>query len=120
MSVVNQITQETCLTCLGAGEVSSERGIAGCPDCDGTGKVGDVYLRTEHQLREVEFRATRLSGEAAADVVWLVGELRRSRQALLKVLTAAQDGNDSDDLNVRIRFEANEALKIYRIEPGTK
>jgi hypothetical protein len=120
MTSVNQITQETCLTCLGGGEVSSERGISGCPDCDGTGKVGDVYLRTEHQLREIEARSARLSGEAAADVIWLVGELRRSRQALLKALTAAQDGNDGDDLIARIRFEANEALKIYRIEPGAK
>ena len=118
--MINQITQETCLTCLGAGEVSSERGIAGCPDCDGTGKVGDVYLRTEHQLREVEMRASRLSGEAAADVTWLVGELRRARSALMKVLTAAQDGNEGDDLNKRIRFEANEALKIYRVEPSSR
>ncbi len=113
---MEQITQETCLTCLGAGETSSERGPARCPDCDGTGKVGDVYLRTEHQLREIEMRASRLSGEAAADVAWLVGQLRASRAALLKVLTAAQDGSENDDLNKRIRFEANEALKIYRVE----
>jgi len=91
--------------------------MTSCPDCDGTGKVGDVYLRTEHHLREVEARASRLSGETAADVSWLVTELRRTREALLKVLTAAQDASESDDLNARIRFEANEALQIYRIEP---
>ena len=111
------ISQETCLTCLGAGEISSERGIARCPDCDGTGKVGDIYLRTEHQIREIEMRASRLTGEAAQDLAWLVGELRRSRRALMNVLTAAQDAQASDELNARIRFVANEALKIYQVAP---
>lgn len=114
---MNEITTETCLTCLGGGEVSSERGVSTCPDCDGTGKVGDVYVRTEHHLREVEARVARMSGEAAAEVGWLVVELRRTRQAMLKVLTAAQDAGESNDLIARIRFEANEALKIYRVEP---
>lgn len=114
---MNEITQETCLTCLGGGEVSSERGMTACPDCDGTGQVGDVYLRTEHQVREIEARANRLTGEAAADLSWLVSELRRTRQALLKVLTAAQDAHEGDDLSTRIRFEANDVLRIYRVEP---
>ncbi len=114
-SIETMITQETCLTCLGSGEVSSERGLAGCPDCDGTGKVGDVYRRAEQQVREIEVRASRLTGEAAADVGWLIGELRRSRSALLKVLTAAQEV-EGDELIKRIRFVANESLQIYRVE----
>lgn len=110
---MSELTRETCLTCLGAGEVSSERGIAGCPDCNATGKIGDVYLTNEVRIRELEKRANALDGEAAQDLTWLITQLRACRAALLKVMTAAQDGTDGSDLFRRIQFEANEALGVY-------
>lgn len=111
---MNQLKRDTCLTCLGAGEVSSERGLSGCPDCNGTGKMGDIYLINEQRIRELEKRALALTGESAQDMRWLITELRACRSALLKVMTAAQDGAEgSEDLFRRIQFEANEVLRVY-------
>ncbi len=112
---VRQLSPDVCLTCLGAGEISSERGPARCPDCEGTGQVGDHYLRTEKQLREVEGRSERLSGDVAQDVSWLIDELRLTRQALIQVLSAAQESQEGDDLLARIRFLANAALGVYKV-----
>ncbi len=106
----------TCLSCLGSGVISSERGPSRCPDCDGTGKIGSVFRRNEQRLRKIEEAVLRATGEAALDSKWLVDELRRSRDALLKVLTAAQDGDASDALLAQIRFEANEVLGVYEKE----
>jgi len=111
--MVRGLEEGTCLTCLGSGEVSNERGLSRCPDCDGTGKIGDIFSRNEHRLREIEQKTTRLTGEAGEDTHWLIVELRRSRAALLKVMTAAQDGASDDELLRRIQFEANEVLGVY-------
>ena len=110
---MNELEKDTCLTCLGAGEVSSERGVARCPDCDGSGKIGDIYLTNENRLRAIEERANQMTGQAAEDVNWLVTELRGSRAALLKVMTAAQEGSAENELLRRIQFEANVSLGVY-------
>lgn len=110
---MKQLEEGTCLTCLGGGEVSSERGLESCPDCDGTGKIGDIFRRNEHRLREIEKKVARQEGQAATDSRWMISELRRCRDALLKVMTAAQDGSQGDDLLRRIQFEANDALGVY-------
>lgn len=110
---MSEIEEGTCLSCLGTGEVSSERGLAPCADCDGSGKMGSLFLRNEQRLREIERRSQKLSGEAQQDTEWLVGELRRTRGALVKALTAAQDGPPDNELLKRILFEANEALGMY-------
>jgi hypothetical protein len=110
---MDQIEEGTCLTCLGTGEVSSERGLARCDDCDGTGRIGSEFVRSEQRMRQIEARLARLSGEAALDCQWLIGELRRSREALLNVMTIAQDGDQNDELLRRVRFEFNEAAGIY-------
>lgn len=113
---MKDLPQGTCLTCLGSGEVSSERGPARCVDCDGTGKLGSIFRRNEARLRQIENSLDGREGETALDLRWLAGELRRSRDALLKVMTAAQDGNAEDELLANIRFEANEALGVYEKE----
>jgi len=110
---MSDFEEGTCLTCLGTGETSSERGLATCVDCDGGGKIGSVFLRNEQRMRQIEVHVKRLSGEAQLDTQWLVAQLRKTRDALVKVMTAAQDGAPEDDLLKRIRFEANEALGMY-------
>lgn len=110
---MSEIEEGTCLSCLGTGEVSSERGLARCADCDGSGKIGSVFIRNEQRVREIERRSQKLSGEAQQDTQWLVGELRRTRAALVKAMTAAQDGPEDNELLKRILFEANEALGMY-------
>lgn len=76
-----------------------------------------MFLRNEQRVRHIEARSGRLSGEAAQDLKWLVGELRRSREALLSIMTVAQEGEDNDELLKRIRFSANEALGMYPNAP---
>ena len=116
---MNELERGTCLSCLGSGEVSSERGLARCPDCDGLGKIGSEFKRSEQRLREIEGRAHTLQGESASDVKWLIGDLRRYREVLVRVMTAAQDGASADagdeavELLRRIQFEVNEVLEIY-------
>ena len=115
---MNELKSDTCLTCLGAGEVSSERGVTRCPDCDGTGKIGDVYLTNEHRIREIEQKTDHLTGELEQDMSFLITQLRSCRAALIKIMSAAQDGTDgSHDLFRRIQFEANEALHVYASRP---
>lgn len=110
---MSELKEGTCLTCLGTGEVSSERGLSRCADCDGSGRIGTVFIRNEQRMREIERRSQKLTGEAQQDTQWLVGELRRTRAALVKTMTAAQDGPEDDELLKRILFEANEALGMY-------
>lgn len=110
---MSEIEEGTCLSCLGSGEVSSEHGLARCPDCDGSGKIGSVFVRNEQRVREIERRCQKLTGEAKQDAEWLVSELRRTRAALVKVMTAAQDGPQDNELLKRILFEAIEALGMY-------
>lgn len=110
---MSEIEEGTCLSCLGTGEVSSEGGLARCADCDGSGQIGSVFVRNEQRVREIERRCQKLTGEAQDDVRWLVGELRRTRAALVKVMTAAQDGPADDELLKRVLFEAIEALGMY-------
>src|SRR5690606_40256510 len=95
---MKKIEEGTCLTCLGTGEVSSERGLSRCADCDGSGRIGTVFIRNEQRMREIERRSQKLTGEAQQDTQWLVGELRRTRAALVKTMTAAQDGPEDDEL----------------------
>lgn len=110
---MNEIEEGTCLSCLGTGEVSSERGLARCEDCDGSGKIGSVFIRNEQRVREIERRCQKLSGEAKDDAQWLVLELRQTRGALVKIMTAAQDGPEDNELLQRILFEAIDALGMY-------
>jgi hypothetical protein len=72
-----------------------------------------VFVRNEQRMRQIEQRTGKLSGEAAQDSQWLVGELRRCRSALVKVLTAAQDTEEESDTLQQVRFFANDALGMY-------
>ncbi|HXN31454.1 MAG TPA: hypothetical protein VN894_06305 [Polyangiaceae bacterium] len=102
-----------CLTCYGAGEAATESGPQVCPDCFGEGSSRGHGAKLEWRLREIE-RACRHSGrETESDVLWLVHELRSSREALLRILARCQDADDSDVLARDVKYQANEALGVY-------
>jgi hypothetical protein len=104
---------DPCLTCYGAGETVTEAGPQVCPDCFGEGSARSRGTKLEWRLREIE-RAYRSSGrETEADVLWLVHELRGSREALLGILARCQDADESDVLARDVKFQANEALGLY-------
>jgi hypothetical protein len=107
------MTPDRCLTCYGAGEIATESGPMACPDCFGDGAPLGRGAKLEWRLRQIE-RAHHGSGlEGAADVVWLVHELRRSREALVGIFTRCQDAEDGDTFAQEIRYRANEALGLY-------
>jgi hypothetical protein len=70
----------------------------------------------EWRLRELEQTYRRSGRETETDVLWLVHELRRSREALVRIFARCQDADDSDATAREIRFQANEALGLYEPE----
>jgi hypothetical protein len=105
--------QGTCLTCHGTGESVTERGPEACPDCFGEGRTLGQGAKLEWRLRELE-RSYRGSGrETEADVLWLVNEVRRHRESLLRILTRCQDVDQPNATAHEVELEANEALGLY-------
>jgi hypothetical protein len=99
---------DECTTCYGTGEVVSEAGARVCPDCFGEGRG----VQLEWRLRELA-RRYEGAGETDADVQWLVHEVRRGRDALVRVLTLCQDADEGDELARQIKYQVNEALRMY-------
>lgn len=111
-----QTTSDSCLTCHGAGELVAENGPQACPDCFGAGKSLSSGTKMEWRLRALERAYVGTGRETESDVMWLVHELRKSREALTRILARCQDADDGDATAREIKFQANEALGVY--EPG--
>ncbi len=103
----------SCLTCHGAGETVTENGPQACPDCFGGGVSLEGTARLEWRLRELERLYSTAERETKADVLWLVHELRRAREALVRIMARCQDSDPSDATARDISYEANEALRLY-------
>jgi hypothetical protein len=104
-------SSETCLTCYGAGETATERGLEACPDClDG---AVSRTTRFEWRLRDIESVYRNSGRDTEPEVLWLVHELRQSRAALLRILAICQDADESDPAIRELKFAANEALGLY-------
>jgi hypothetical protein len=112
MSASNDsVHRECCATCYGSGEIVTEQGSLVCPDCLGQGLPPARGGAMEWRLREIE-RAHRATAHGCeADVRWLILELRRSREALVRIFTRCQDA--SDPLARELAFAANEVLGLY-------
>jgi hypothetical protein len=107
-----------CLTCYGTGEVVSEVGSQSCPDCYGDGQPVGRGATMEWRLRDIE-RAQRGSArENELDVMWLVHELRRSREALMRIVARCEEPAESDELALEVRHLANEVLGLYPPAPS--
>ena len=105
-----------CLTCYGKGEVVDDFGPSPCPDCGGAGKQLDGNTQTEWRLRDIESGHVGTAHGCEADVRWLAFELRRAREALLRIATRCQDSDEGDALAREVRHVAIEALALYRKE----
>ncbi|MDX2023753.1 MAG: hypothetical protein SF187_26175 [Deltaproteobacteria bacterium] len=108
--------QGKCLTCLGTGEVGSLNGPIGCTDCDGTGRPPRRHLLTERRIREIETRFRADSTQAGIDVTWLAFELRRAREALMKILTMTGEPPMQDKTALQLWHTANNVLGVYEPE----
>ena len=102
-----------CATCLGEGEIGTENGPVSCPDCFGEGRHVALAERAEWRMRDIE-RAHRdeLHG-CAPDTRWLVFELRRSREALQRILARCHDEDPGNALAAEVKFVANQVLELY-------
>lgn len=104
---------DACASCLGEGEIGSENGPIPCPDCFGQGRRLALAERVEWRIRDIE-RAHRGDVHGCTrDVSWLVFELRRSREALQRILARCQDEDDAQPLAAEIKFVANQVLELY-------
>jgi hypothetical protein len=106
-----------CWTCYGEGVTTSEHGPRNCPDCGGLGMLPSPLVLTEWRLRELE-RAYGEHGQTGQDVSWLIAEVRRAHHVLVQILAASQDADDDDAIASKIRFLANEVLRVYAVAPA--
>jgi hypothetical protein len=106
-------TTSECMSCYGTGEVVTEQGGMACPDCYGAGRSLGRNANTEWRLRELERRYDDGTSEVGADVQWLLHEVRRCRETLVRILTICQDADEGDRLAYDVKYQANEALGIY-------
>jgi len=105
-----------CLTCYGQGEVSSDYGATTCPDCGGAGALPPQNVLADWRISAIEKLYNGDPSQAAQDVGWLAFELRRTRHAMMQILSLAQDAAQDSPAAHRIQFLANDALGVYRPE----
>ena len=105
-------SSEQCLTCYGTGEIVDEGGASACPDClgQGGGPKGEIM---EWRLREIERAHLGKTHGCEGDVLWLIHELRRHRDALVRVLTRCQDAADESPIAAEIQHVVNDTLGLY-------
>lgn len=104
---------EQCATCYGTGESVGDQGPVVCPDCFGDGRAAGRGSKMEWRLREIERRLVASGPDVAADVSWLVHEVRRTREALTHIMARCQDADSGDALAADVMYRANEALGLY-------
>src|SRR5207247_2230119 len=110
---------ERCNSCQGAGELGTDNGPVVCPDCFGEGRQLDSLERVEWRLRDIEQAHRGSSHGCEADMRWLVFELRRNRESLLKILSQCQDAAESEGtLAADVKYAANQALGLYAVRPA--
>jgi len=108
-----------CKSCHGSGEVPSEFGPARCPDCGGAGYLPSPHVLVEWRARDIERAHAGAAGGTGGDIRWLLAELRRSRDALTEIAALAQE-LDENPISARIRFAANQALRLYEVTKTEK
>jgi hypothetical protein len=110
-----EASRPNCLTCYGKGEVVDDFGPHACPDCGGVGKQLDGSTATEWRLRDIEGGHVGDAHGCEADVRWLAFELRRAREALVRIVSRSQESED--ELAREVRHMAIEALALYEKAP---
>jgi len=109
--LMTEAKRPSCSTCYGTGEIVTDQGSLVCPDCLGRGLPPARGGAMEWRLREIERAHQGTAHGCESDVRWLIVELRRSREALVQILTRCQDA--SDPMAREIEFVANEVLGLY-------
>ena len=111
MLAMSDAHRASCTTCYGTGEIVTDQGGFVCPDCLGQGLPPARGGAMEWRLRELERAHLGATHSCEGDVRWLILELRRSREALVQILTRCQDAGEP--VAREIAFLANEVLGVY-------
>jgi len=111
------VTFPACSTCVATGEIPTDYGPMDCPDCGGAGHLPSRAVLVDWRSRDLERALGRGRTPDAADLTWLLAELRTARNALTDILALAHDLEDEHTIAVRIRFAANRALGVYEPAP---
>ena len=106
----NDIGPRSCHSCRGTGEIGTDTGVMACPDCGGEGVLPSAETLLEWRLRDIERLRCDGSDALAADVRFLVAELRTARRALNEVLALAHDDPDAPEVLRRVERIASRAL----------
>jgi len=69
--------------------------------------------RVEWRMRDIERAHRGDTHGCARDMNWLVFELRRSREALQRILARCQDEDAGNALAEEVKFVANQVLELY-------
>ena len=110
---MSQVAQ--CQSCMGSGEAASEFGPVDCPDCGGAGFLPSKAVLIDWRSHDIERSLANNAGVDAADVRFLLSQLRAARGALTEIIALAHDAQDPDAIAQRIRFAANKALGLYEV-----
>ena len=103
----------TCRSCQGTGETPTDYGVVDCPDCGGGGVLPTRAVLIDWRARDIERALSVGQAADAADVKWLLAELRAARTALTEIVALAHDASDPDLIAQKIRFTGNGALGLY-------
>jgi hypothetical protein len=71
----------------------------------------------ESRASDIERAYAGARNTVAADVRWLLAELRTARSALNEIIALAHDVTDQDAIAIKIRRIANRALGLYPSAP---
>jgi DNA-directed RNA polymerase subunit RPC12/RpoP len=110
--------ERRCVSCWGTGEHPSDLGSVDCPDCGGSGLLPSRAVLIDWRSRDIERAHAGDDSALAADLRWLIAELRAARSALGEIIALAHDVDDDDRIAQRIRFVANRALGTYDVFPA--
>lgn len=91
----------------------TDYGPTDCPDCGGAGFLPSTAVLTEWRASDIERALARQVTPQAADVQWLLAQVREYRKALNEIVALAHDVHDEDAISMRIRITAGRALGLY-------
>ena len=96
----------------------TESGPTDCPDCGGQGFLPSSNVLVDWRARDIERALTAGSQPEAADIRWLLAQMRAARTALTEIVALAHDIHDPDAIAIRIRATAHRALGLHVAQNG--
>jgi hypothetical protein len=111
------MNSSACMSCGGSGELPTDYGLRDCPDCGGSGQLPSRAVLSDWRTRDLSRRLASEPSLPAQDAQWLLAELSAARTALKSIIALAHDIRDDEQLSLRIRMVASDAIGLYQAVP---